>query len=545
MSNTIKTQFLRTRVACLAAVFLAIVAIDAGAADFNNDGYADLAVGAIFEEINSQNGAGMVVEVEGSPSGPSTDDHLWHQDAGIAEACEPNDAFGWALAVGDFDGDDYLDLAIGVPREELSGDVSAGVVHVLYGGGSGLTTTGDQLFDQDNATTGSGPEPDDWFGASLAVGDFNNDGYDDLAIGSPYEDLGTIQDAGAVIVLFGTASGLDATGSQWIDQGSIVGTAEEGDTFGTALVAADFDGDGYDDLAIGVPGQTVGSAVAAGVVNLIWGSASGLVDGPDVDQWHQDRGGIDGACENNDGFGQDLAAADFNADGYDDLVIGVWLEDISTVVDAGAVHIIEGSAGGLTSTDSQLFHQDNFGTNQSEAGDKFGSSFAAADFNSDGYADLVVGTPFEDWAANVDVGMVQYIPGSADGLDGTAGMSISENNLQNGATQSGGEQFGRALAAGDFDNDGFNDLAVGTPYEDLNSQIDTGTVYVLNGVVSGLSLDNSYFDQCTSGYGGTCESDDHYGMTLAALPIPAAGGHGIFTDDFESGNTSAWTSSVP
>jgi len=530
--------------ACLASAFF-FAAINAGAADFNNDGYADLAVGAIAEEINSQNGAGMVVEVKGSVSGPSTDDHLWHQDAGIAETCEPNDTFGWALAVGNFDGDDYLDLAIGVPKEDFAGDTNTGVVHVLYGRSYGLSTIGDQLFHQDNATTGSFNEPDDWFGASLAVGDFNNDGYDDLAIGSPYEDLGSTQDAGAVVVLFGTGSGLDATGSQWIIQAGIVGVAEQGDKFGAALVAADFDGDGYDDLAIGVPGQTVGSAVAAGVVNLIWGSSSGLVNGPDVDQWHQDRSGIAGACEANDAFGNHLAAADFNADGFDDLVVGVWLEDIGTEVDAGAMHIIDGSAAGLTAAGSQLFHQDNFGTNQSEAGDKFGYSFAAADFNSDGYADLVVGAPFEDWAANADVGMVQYIPGSAAGLDGSAGVSIAENHLLNGASQSGGEQFGRALAAGDFDNDGFNDLAVGTPYEDLSGQVDTGTVYVLDGGPTGLSLNNSFFDQCTSGYGGTCESNDNYGMTLAAQPIPAGGGQVIFNDGFESGNISAWTSMVP
>lgn len=545
MNTTTNARVLRTSVACMAAAILTIAAIDAEAADFNNDGFADLAVGSITEEINSQIKAGMVMEVKGGAIGITSDEHLWHQDAGLAEACEPDDYFGWALAVGDFDGDDHMDLAVGVPREEVGGVNQAGVVHVIYGGGSGLTTTGDQLFDQDNATTGSYTEADDWFGAALAVGDFNNDGYDDLAIGAPYEDLGTTVDAGAVLVLFGAGSGLDATGSQWIVQAEIVGVAEPGDTFGSALAAADFDGDGFDDLAIGVPGQTVGSATGAGVVNLKWGSASGLVGSPDVDQWHQDRSGIAGSCEADDAFGNHLAAADFNADGFDDLVVGVWREDIEPNVDSGAMHIIDGSAAGLTATGSQLFYQDNFGTNTSETGDRFGYSFAAADFNNDGYADLVVGTPWEDWAAVVDVGMVQFIPGSAGGLDGASGVSITENDLLNGAAQSGGEQFGRALAAGDFNNDGFNDLAVGTPYEDLSGQTDAGTVYVLYGITTGLSLDNDYLDQCTAGYGGTCESNDGFGMTLAARPISAAGGSEIFSNGFESGNTAAWDSTVP
>ncbi len=545
MNTIINARVPRTRLAFLAAAILTIVAFNAWAADFNNDGFADLAVGAITEEINSQIGAGMVMEVKGGALGITTEDHLWHQDAGIAESCEPNDYFGWALAVGDFDGDGYTDLAIGVPREELDGDQNAGVVHVLYGAASGLSFLGNQLFDQDNATTGSFAEPDDWFGAALAVGDFNNDGYDDLAIGSPYEDLGAVQDAGAVLVLFGAGSGLDAAGSQWIIQAEIVGTAELGDKFGSALAAADFDGDGFDDLAIGVPGQTVGSVTGAGVVNLKWGSATGLVASPDVDQWHQDRSGIAGSCEVDDGFGNNLAAGDFNADGFDDLVVGVWLEDIGTEVDAGAFHIIQGSPAGLTATGSQLLYQDNFGTNSSESGDKFGSSFTAADFNNDGYPDLVVGTPWEDWAAVVDVGMVQFIPGSAGGLDGASGVSITENNLLNGAAQSGGEQFGRALAAGDFNNDGFNDLAIGTPYEDLSGQTDAGTVYVLYGATTGLSMNNAYLDQCTAGYGGTCESDDLFGLSLAALPTPAGGGPEIFSNGFESGNTVAWSTTVP
>ena len=125
----------------------------------------------------------------------------------------------------------------------------------------------------------------------------------------------------------------------------LAGTPEAHDFFGTAVAAGDFNGDGYRDLAIGVPGQEVGTVIGtegAGSVHVVYGTAAGLTS--DGDQyWTQDSDGIAGAAETNDLFGEALAAGDFNGDGFDDLVIGVRWEDIGTVEEAGAVHVIYGS----------------------------------------------------------------------------------------------------------------------------------------------------------------------------------------------------------
>jgi len=111
----------------------------------------------------------------------------------------------------------------------------------------------------------------------------------------------------------------------------------------------DFNGDGFKDLAIGVPSEDIKGIVDAGAVNIIYGSVQGIHrDAGLPDQFvHQDSIGIDDEPEENDHFGEDLAAGDFNGDGFDDLVIGVKHEKVNGKKKAGAVHVIYGSALGL------------------------------------------------------------------------------------------------------------------------------------------------------------------------------------------------------
>ena len=177
----------------------------------------------------------------------------------------------------DFNGDGFDDLAIGVPGEGVGGATLAGAVNILYGGTGGLAGT-NQLLTQGN------PEPIDLFGFAVAKGDFNADGFTDLAVGAPSEDVGAAGLAGAVNVFYGSAAGLPAT-----SQVRLQGNPENSDRFGSALDAGLFNDDDVLDLAVGAPGETVGGQLSAGAVSVFYGSAAGLPTRRDSASWNRSR----------------------------------------------------------------------------------------------------------------------------------------------------------------------------------------------------------------------------------------------------------------
>jgi hypothetical protein len=243
------------------------------------------------------------------------------------------------LATGDFNWDGYDDLVIGVPRESLIASeqpqqwakLETGAVNVIYGSSIGLTALGSQFIEEEWCEGEF--DDNDHFGASLAVGDFDQDGYMDLAVGTPNkynEHAGgsgsTIgKEAGAFYVICGSAVGFEWSGRcrMWYaddmapggvtDGVAMGGTAFEFDHFGAALSTGDFDGDWCCDLAIGKPGQSIFHRAGpppywysdAGTVDVMYGSETGLwtVNGK---TWHQNMAGIKGASEDYDGFGSSL-----------------------------------------------------------------------------------------------------------------------------------------------------------------------------------------------------------------------------------------------
>jgi hypothetical protein len=219
-------------------------------------------------------------------------------------------------------------------------------------------------------------EAGDQFGQSLAAGDLGVDTYADLAIGVPSEDQAAADD-GAVNVIYGSALGLTANHNQVWSQNSagIAGVNEAKDFFGLALTIADFDGDRYEDLAVGVPYEDQ-AASDDGAVNVIYGSSSGLAAaGNQV--WSQDSAGIGGVAERSDRFGLALAAGNFGRGGYADLVVGVPAED-QAAADDGAVNVIYGATAGLAAAGNQVWSQDAAGIEGvNEASDLFGYAVVA------------------------------------------------------------------------------------------------------------------------------------------------------------------------
>ena len=277
--------------------------------------------------------------------------------------------------------------------------------------------------------------------------DFNDDGFADLAVGAPGEDIGAVTDAGALNVLYGSASGLEPSTDVFFQgSGGVGGSLDAGDRFGSAVAKGDFNGDGIFDLAVGAPGETVGAAGAAGAVNLLMGSSGGLTGGPLYLQGNPEAG---------DQFGAALAAGDFDDDGIFHLAVGAPGEDIGATGSAGAVTVLFGSPAGLVAAGGQTLFQGGGAGGTAETGDAFGSALASGILGGDGIADLVVGAPGEDIGATRNAGAVNLLGGSPGGL--TLGAVATQGNPE------AFDLFGLAVATGDFDDTAGDDVAAGAP----------------------------------------------------------------------------------
>jgi hypothetical protein len=492
--------------------------------DFNGDGFADLAIGVPTESVApSVSFAGAVNVLYGGPGAglSGLGDQVWHQNSeGVLETAESADTFGKALATGDFDGDGFDDLAIGVPNEAVAPSVSlAGAVNVLYGSASGLTALGDQVFQQNTEGVLGEAGADDRFGSALSACDFDGDGMSDLAIGAPGDDVSGDRQ-GAVNVLYGSSSGLTVLGDQYWHQNAegVLGEGGDVDMFGFPLAAGDLDGDGFGDLVIGVPLEDV-SGLNQGAVNVLYGSNGGLTATGDQ-YWHQDAEGVLGEGEDSDTFGSTLAVGDFDSDGLDDLAIGVFSEDVApSVTNAGAVNVLYGSSGaGLSAVGDQVWHQNSDGVLETaEAEDFWGLGLAAGDFDGDGSDDLAVGAPFEDVAPSITNGGAMNVlyGSSATGLQAVGDQVFHQNTDGVLGEAFGSDFFATSLSSADFDGDGFDDLVSGVPLEDVSGS-DQGAVNVLYGAAGGglTVLGDQYWHQDSEGVLETAENLDRFGSPL-------------------------------
>ncbi len=464
------------------------------AADFDGDGNGDIAIGVPGEDIGSISNAGGVNVLYGDCILGAAGNQFWSQNsAGILGAAETNDHVGSAVSVGDFNGDGYTDLAVGVPFEDLGSTADAGAVNVLYGSPAGLTATGNQLFDETSAgiagpgTAGAGDE----FGAALATGDFNNDGYLDLAVGSPGQPVGTSADAGAVTVLYGSPHGLVTEGSQFIHG------ARANDGFGSALAAGNFDGQSGDDLGVGAPGASDDGQAHAGRVSWILGGPAGLTAVHTAEDFDPEPGS---RC------GSSLVSLNWDTPAVPDgdLVAGCPDATVDGVADAGVAELFDGTADGLTDGVT------GFTSSAVQRGAEFGSALAAAPLLNSHNDMLVVAAPRFDIGAATDAGRVEELKRDGIGIKRTI---LEEGYHHSPGSPAAGDEFGASVTTASFNAAGVADLAVGVPGKRIGSMPGAGEIISFS---YGFAGDGAIWDQNSPGILGAAESEDMFGAAISA-----------------------------
>jgi hypothetical protein len=466
----------------------------ATAGDVNGDSYADIIVGAP-EYNNGQTDEGMAFVWHGSANGVNNDvdgnptNAAWTTESNQASALLGVDV----NTAGDVNGDGWSDVIVGAPYY-TNGQTNEGGTWVYHGSATGLATSA--------ATHDEGNQAGARFGTSVSTaGDVNGDGYADVVIGAPDYTNGESGE-GRVWVYHGSPATLSDT-ADWTKRSNRVDTY-----FGWSVgTAGDVNGDGYADIIVGAPLWDDGQTDEGGAW-VYHGSATGIVSAP---AWYK------ASDQANAQYGYSVGAAgDVNGDGYGDIIVGSVLWDAGQTNEGGA-WVYLGSSSGVTSAPAWYKASD-------QADAQFGYSVGTAgDVNGDGYADVMVGTPFWDHGQTNEGGAWVY-HGSASGVISAPAwyMQINQANAH----------FGYSVGtAGDVNGDGYSDVIVGAPdwEDDVNNE---GRAWVYHGSADGLQTTEAWHaesNQLGAGLGWSVATagdvnGDGYSDVIVGAPYWGDGG---------------------
>ncbi|MBL1083059.1 VCBS repeat-containing protein [Streptomyces actinomycinicus] len=424
-------------------------------------------------------------------------------------------ADSFKVATADFNGDGIGDIATSAATAYVSGHRSAGQVVVTYGTATGVSSAKRTTISQNTSGVPGTAEAGDLFGGDLAYADFNGDGYDDLAVGAMSEKVGTDTNGGGLAILWGSASGLTGKGIDVPDP-----APSSHDFWGKTLAAGDFDGDGKADLAVGASAATLylykGGFTTAGA----YGSRTTVK--PPIQSGTNDYP-----------YGPlNLTAGDVNGDGRTDLVVDGY--ETETQYGWNTNYWLPGTASGLSGSSAEAL--------------KPGIITAIGDINGDGFGDIVSGA---DWDAKdadgttnpgaTDGGRVNVTYGSASGPAATAGITQNTGNVP--GTSEKGDAFGYELDLGDVNGDGYQDLVVSSPQENIGSVTDAGSVTVLYGSASGVNTTSGTqaFSQNTAGVPGSDEKSDLFGTDVKLDDVTGDGRADLVVSSYENSGDGAVT----
>ena len=343
---------------------------------------------------------------------------------------------GFAVAAGDINGDGYDDAVLGVPEADAGVLINTGRILVRFG----------PAFADSTTILPPAPQASSDFGSALACGDIDGDGFADVIAGAPDESVGITSDVGRAYVFYGPS----LTTSAPID---LPGLAASSD-FGRAVALGDINGDGNLDIFVGAPEAPVSGQTAGIVASAFDGVTLALITTRS-----------NPAPNSGDQFGIALATTDVNGDGTTDLIVGEPNGSVGALVEAGRVHVYQGP--GLIA--SAILNEP---VPQQSA--ELGRALAAGDINGDGFGDFAAGVADGQPLGVVDAGEVIVFFGP-----GFSTVQLREPTIEMGA------DFGSALAIGDVNGDGNDDLVVGaedaTGDSSAGAKSDAGEAFVFYG----------------------------------------------------------------
>ncbi|MFI8101189.1 FG-GAP repeat protein [Streptomyces sp. NPDC086023] len=437
-------------------------------------------------------------------------------DPGIPLGNDPAafEEFGTVLAYGDFNRDGRTDLAVGAPEASVGGVTSAGAVTVLYGRAGTPYYARARLFTQNTPGVPGVAERSDRFADALAAGDFDGDGYADLAVGTPREDLGSKADAGSVTILRGGTGGLTATGAKLLTQDTrgIPGTADPMARFGLRLAAGNLAGGRADELVVVAPNDgppagtpeficagpagTTQRSRPSGSVTVLRGGTSGPLTSSGVQYLTAAKlalGGITGGVSS---FSNTAVTGRLYGGTYADLAVS-GRQANGGKCGEGAVAVVRGGKEGLPATATTVLTAAGVGRPRVH-GALFGDDLAVGDVDANGTDDLLA------ISRRINDGSDDHrVPGYAGLMFGSTRGPATAGHFTWEATQ---DTDGDQLVSGallDVDGDGTAELALAAPVATTESDRSTGILYVLKVKRAGTSAGITAWQRVRRGSLGT------------------------------------------